>query len=126
MLFDRGDHGSVALVDWQVSGIGSGWYDIAYFLSSSVTTEVRRAIERDAIETYCHVVNSVKPGALTHDESWRSYRRAMLACFRVPIIAGAQLDLSNERSQRLSEVFLQRTLTAIDDLDAGEFLPTAS
>ncbi len=122
MFFDDGDDPGVALVDWQVSGVGSGLYDIAYFLSSSVTTEVRRSIERDALEMYREVVNSNRPGSLTADGCWRSYRQAMLACFRVPIIAGGQLDLTNERSRRLAEVFLQRTLTAMDDLDAGECL----
>lgn len=124
MFFDRGDNAGVALVDWQISGIGSGLYDVAYFLSSSVTTDVRRAIERDAIQTYRDVVYSACPGTLTADECWRSYRHAMLTCFRVPVIGGAQLDLSNERGRRLAEVFLRRTLTAIDDLDAGEFLLT--
>ncbi len=126
MFFDKSDNPGVALVDWQVNGIGSGLYDIAYFLSSSVGTDVRRRIERDAIEIYRDVVNSVRPGSLTGDGCWRSYREAMLTCFRVPIIAGAQLDLTNERSRRLGEVGLQRTLTAMDDLDVGEFLPSGA
>ncbi len=33
------------------------------------------------------------------------------------------LDLGDERGRRLAEVGLRRTLTAIEDLDAGEFLP---
>ena len=126
MFFDPDEHGDVAVVDWQVSGVGSALYDVAYFLSSSVATDIRRAIERDAIETYHDVVNSVLTGGPTLDECWRSYREAMLTCFRTPIIAGGQLDFSNDRGRRLAEVFLERTLTAIDDLDAGEFLPAES
>ena len=123
MFFDPDELGDVAVVDWQVSGVGSGLYDVAYFLSSSVTTDVRRNIEHDAIEAYTDIVSRATQGGLTLDECWRSYREATLTCFRVPIIAGGQLDLSSERSRQLAAVFLQRTLTAIDDLDAGEFLP---
>ena len=126
MFFDPDELGDVVVVDWQVSGVGSGLYDVAYFLSSSVTTDIRRNIEREATETYTDIVRSVTSGGPMFDECWRSYREAMLTCFRVPIIAGGQLDLSSERSQQLAAVFLQRTLTAIDDLDAGEFLPAVS
>ena len=37
----------VAAVDWQNSGIHSGLRDVTYFLSTSVTPETRRTIERD-------------------------------------------------------------------------------
>ena len=123
MFFDPASDLDVALVDWQVSNIGSGLYDVAYFLSSSIPTEMRRAIEHSAIRLYHEIVSRMTPDPFTFDECWRAYRQNMLGCFRVPVIAGAQLDFNNERSQQLARVFMQRTLTAIDDLEAGEFLP---
>ena len=123
MFFGAGHSDDFAVVDWQVCGISSGLYDVAYFLSSSVTTEVRREIEREALAEYHDIIRSTGAEDLTVAECWRSYRQNMLGCFLTPIIAGAQLDFTAARSRQLAEAFLQRTLTAIDDLDAKEFLP---
>ena len=112
-----------AAVDWQVCGVASGLQDVAYFLSSSVATEVRRQIERDALAEYHDGILSMGVENFSFTECWRSYRQNMLGCLRTPIIAGGQLDFTGDRSRQLAEVFLARTLTAIDDLDAHEFLP---
>lgn len=123
MFFGAGDTGDFAAVDWQVCGISGGLSDVAYFLSSSVSTEIRRKLERELVAQYHHIVRSMGANGYTFEECWRSYRRSALACFLTPIIAGGQLDLSNQRSKQLADVFLSRTLTAIEDLDAAEFLP---
>lgn len=112
-----------AVVDWQVCGISSGLYDVAYFLSSSVAPEVRREIERAALAEYHGIIRDMGAEDFTSEDCWRSYRQNMLGCFLTPIIAGAQLDFTAGRTRQLAEVFLTRTLTAIDDLDAREFLP---
>ena len=125
MFFGR-ESGEFAAVDWQVSGIASGLSDVAYFLSSSVSTAVRRQIERDVLTEYHGIVHASGVHDFTLEECWRSYRQNMLGCFRTPIIAGGQLDFTSDRSRQLADVFLQRTLTAIDDLNAKEFLPTQS
>ena len=122
-MFFGHDHEDFAAVDWQVSGIASGLSDVAYFLSSSVTTEVRREIERDVLTEYHGIVRASGVSDFTLEDCWRGYRQNMLGCFRTPIIAGGQLDFTSDRSRQLADVFLQRTLTAIDDLDAKEFLP---
>ena len=123
MFFGSDGTDDFAVVDWQVCGVRSGLYDVAYFLSSSVDEEVRRKVERAAVEGYAEVVRSLGVQHFTGEECWRSYRQNMLSCFQTPIIAGGSLDFSCERGQRLAEVFLSRTLTAIDDLDAREFMP---
>lgn len=118
-----GGNDDFAAVDWQVCGIASGLYDVAYFLSSSVAPQVRREIERDVLTEYHGVVRASGVADFTFEDCWRSYRQNMLGCFRTPIIAGGQLDFTDHRSRQLADVFLQRTLTAIDDLDARKFLP---
>ena len=123
MFFGAGDNGDFAVVDWQVCGIASGLRDVAYFLSSSVATEVRREIEREALAEYYDIIRSMGAEDFTFEQCWRSYRQNMLGCFLTPIIAGGQLDLTGDRSRQLAEVFLRRTLTAIEDLEAREFLP---
>ncbi len=113
-----------AAVDWQVCGVRNGLYDVAYFLSSSVPVETRRQIEVDALAEYHRVLVNMGVEDFTLEECWRSYRQNMLGCFQTLVIASGQLDLSSERSRQLAEAFVNRTLTAIDDVDAGEFLPT--
>lgn len=123
MFFGAGGDDDFAVVDWQVCGISSGLYDVAYFLSSSVAPEIRREVELEALAEYHQVLCSTGVADFTFEECWRSYRQVMLGCFLTPIVAGGQLDFSSDRSRQLAEVFLTRTLTAIDDLDAHEFLP---
>ena len=124
MFFGAGNTEGFAVVDWQVCGIASGLRDVAYFLSSSVATAVRREIEREALAEYHDIIRGMGAEDFTFAECWRSYRQNMLGCLQTPIIAGGQLDFASERSHQLAEVFLQRTLTAIDDLEAREFLPS--
>ena len=123
MFFGAGGVDDFAAVDWQVCGISSGLYDVAYFLTSSVASEVRREIEREALAEYHDIINAITSDGGTFEECWSGYRRNMLGCFLTPIIAGGQLDYTSDRSRQLAEVFLRRTLTAIEDLDAREFLP---
>ena len=123
MFFGADDSDDFAVVDWQVCGVRSGLYDVAYFLSSSVPIEVRRQVEAEAVAEYHDIVRSMGVTDFSAEECWNSYRQNMLSCFLTPIIAGGQLDFSDARGGQLADAFLTRTLTAIDDLDAAEFLP---
>ena len=116
----------IALIDWQVSGLGCGLYDVAFFLGASVTVEVRREIERDALQEYTDIVvetGGEKAQEFTFDECWRLYRSNMLGRLLVSIVVCGALDLKDERIKALAESGLHRTLTAIEDLRAAEFLP---
>ena len=125
-LFFGADPDDVALIDWQVSGLACGLYDVAYFLGASVTTEVRREIERDALREYTDiVVETGGSGArgFTFDECWRLYRSHMLGRLLISIIVCGGLDVSAGRTRALAESGLRRTLAAIEDLKAADFLP---
>ncbi len=126
MFFGADGSDDFAIVDWQVCGVRSGLYDVAYFLSSSVPVAVRREIEAEAVSEYHRVLMGMGVRDFTFEECWRSYRQNMLGCFQTPVIAGGQLDFSDARGRQLADVFLTRTLTAIDDLDAEEFLPDST
>ena len=47
----------------------------------------------------------------------------MLSCLIGPIFTCGSLDLSDEASRRTIEVGLGRTLAAVEELGAAEFLP---
>ena len=117
-----GEGGELAVLDWQVSGISGGFFDVAYFLTGSLMPEVRRTVEREAIEKYCEVVSKESGIPLGFPEGWDFYRQGVLSCLLTAVIVSGGLDLSVDRSNDLVVAGLKRTLQAIEELDADEFL----
>ena len=113
----------VRVIDWQNCGIHSGLRDVCYFLPTSVSPEVRRSIERDAVEAYHAALREAGVTGLTIEKCWLLYRNVMLTCLVGPIITCGGLDLRDENSRQMLEVGLARTLSAVEELDAVEFLP---
>ncbi|MCY4482521.1 MAG: phosphotransferase [Spirochaetaceae bacterium] len=125
LLFDPGDAAKPAVVDWQGCGFGSGLYDVAYFLGTSVSVDDRRRIERQVVQEYHDIVCRHGAKSLSLDDCWRSYRQNMLSSV-VPCILGCGgMEMADPRMLDLAKVGLHRILTAVEDLDAGEFLPTS-
>jgi hypothetical protein len=123
MFFGAADPGEFAVIDWQASGIGSGLYDLAYFLAGSVRSEDRRSVESSAIEEYHDIVSGLGAADLTLADCRRSYRRHMLDTLVVHVLGCAGLRSADEEGRRLTSEVMRRVLTAVEDLDAGEFLP---
>ncbi len=118
---DGGDE--IAMIDWQVSGLRSPLFDVAYFLVGSVTTEVRRQIEREVLEEYTEIIGEMGVQGFTFEECWRLYREHSLANLLVSVLACGGLALEDEARRRMVELGLQRVLAAIEDLDGGACLP---
>lgn len=120
LFFD--DNGECAAVDWQVSGTSNGFFDLAYFLTGSLEPATRREVERKAVRNYCEVLSDSLPTPITFEEGWELYRQAILACLFTSVIVTGELDLSVDRSNELVVEGFKRTLTAIEELNSGEFL----
>ncbi len=118
---DGGDE--IAMIDWQVSGLRSPLFDVAYFLVGSVTTEVRRQIEREVLEEYTEIIGGMGVQGFTFEECWRLYREHSLANLLVIVLACGGLALKDEARRRVVEVGLQRVLAAVEDLDGGACVP---
>ncbi len=118
-----GDNEDFAVIDWQISAIHSGLYDVAYFLATSVTSDVRRQVEREAVMEYHEIVRGMGAGDFTFEECWGLYRSNVLGRLITAVIACGGLDLNDKRSYELTEISLQRTLAAIEDMGAGELIP---
>lgn len=123
MFFDAGGGDEVALIDWQVSCLGNGLYDVAYFLGGSVPVEIRRRIERDALGEYRDIVCGMGAPGFSFEDCWQLYRQSVLSLLLPTIIICGGLDLGDDRMRRLVETGVRRTLAAIEDLDAAECLP---
>lgn len=113
---EPGDPPLTAL-DWQVSGIGRGAYDVAYFLSQSLATDTRRSCEPELIDRYLDRLDAHGidyPAA----EFARDYRLSTAWCFTYPVLAAGLVDLANERQRDLIRAMLSGAVAAIDDHDA--------
>ena len=118
---DGGDE--IAIIDWQVIGLRCPLFDVSYFLVGSVTTEVRRQIEREVLEEYTEIIGEMGVEGFTFEACWRLYREHSLANLLVTVLACGGLTLEDEGRRRVVEVGLQRVLTAVEDLDGGECMP---
>ena len=123
MFFGAGATDDFAVIDWQACGPGPGLYDVAYCLGGSVDARVRRQIEREALKEYHDVVRRMGAGNFAFEDCWRRYRQNMLGVLVPLVLACGVVDLNDQRLRDLAEVGLERVLAAIEDLDAGEFLP---
>ena len=123
MMFGRDRADDLAVVDWQSWGLGCGMFDVAYLLGSSVSTEHRRRIERRAVETYHDIVCGLGMKNYTLDDCWQSYRQNMLGPLLYYVMGCGTLSLDDTDRLKVAKTSLIRVLTAIDDLDSGEFMP---
>ena len=112
----------VAAVDWQICGYGRGPYDVAYFLSQSLVPEERKANESSIVRAYHDTLVSHGVSGYSFEECWDDYRKATLFVSVYPLNAGS-VDLVNDRAVSLMRTTLGRSMAAIRDLDALEFLP---
>lgn len=123
MFFEPDDPAHIALIDWQISGLGSGLYDVVYFLAGSVPTEVRRKIEIEVLREYHEGLCEAGVKDFKFEECWQSYRRYALSMFPLLVIACGGLNSADKQRHQLLEVVLLRLLTTMEDLEAVEFLP---
>ncbi len=123
LFFAEDGSDEVAVIDWQVSGRNCGLYDVAYFLVANLTIDVRRQIEREVVEEYHDIVQRAGVTDFTLAECWHWYRRNALAPLLTIVLVCGGLDLTDERSRRLAEIGLARSLAAVEDLDVEDFLP---
>jgi hypothetical protein len=107
------DHNELVVVDFQIAGTGSGGYDLAYFISQSVASEVRRPHHREIVGRY---VAALEARGVRRDRRtvWDDYRAALLVCLVYPIAAFRSWDSQNERGRALIKRMLSRAANAIE------------
>jgi aminoglycoside phosphotransferase (APT) family kinase protein len=110
---------AVGFLDWQVVQRGQGMRDVTYFLANSVTSELRRAHERDLLASYVAALaehrdaGSAAPFAF--DEAWRQYRLHALYAWIAAVVTAAAATFQAEPIVRAG---LARAAAAVLDLDS--------
>jgi aminoglycoside/choline kinase family phosphotransferase len=113
----------VAALDWQITGTGRGAYDVAYFLSQSLVPELRKELEHDLVRAYHDTLVAAGVQGYPFEACWEDYRLATLFVSVYPLNAGS-VDLVNERAVELFSAMLDRSVSAILELDALELMPS--
>ena len=120
LLFGDGPD-PVAAVDWQTVTLGLPGRDLAYFLATGLTTELRRQHEERLVERYHSALAA--HGVTDHplEQCWDDYRFGMLQGPLITIVGAAY----GEVTDRGDEMFLAmsaRSCAAIRDLGTLDLL----
>lgn len=114
--------GSIALVDFQLTGAGSGAYDLAYFVTQSLEVDVAEAHERELFDLWSAELGA---GGVPPDDlgrTWEDYCTAALFCLVYPVVASRGMDLSDPRQRELIDSMMRRFDRAVRELDLVSLL----
>ncbi|MGZ7011126.1 MAG: phosphotransferase family protein [Ilumatobacteraceae bacterium] len=121
LMFAGPDGGAtIAAVDWQTPGHGSGTSDVSYFLGAGVMPDVRCQIERRLVDEYGQALAGYGV-AVDPDQLWHHYRRDAYGGVVMAVIA-SQIVGSNSRSEAMFAAMATRHLQHVLDLDCESLL----
>ncbi len=113
----------LAVIDWQISSRGRGVFDVAYFTAGTLPPADRKREEMNLLRKYHQVLVEHGVRGYDFDQCVEDYRASILFCLIYSVVAIPNVDLTNERGVELFTTIMERTVSAIDDLNAGELLP---
>ena len=123
MLFGQApEHDSLLVVDFQGALKGNGIHDVAYLLSHSAKTEVRREHERNLIERYSSGLINAGVKDYSFEKAWNDYRIGVLYSWTVAVVIAGTMDPANDRGFAWMSKMVERNGTAINDLDCLSLL----
>ncbi len=123
MFADEFGDDALAAVDWQISGRGSGLYDIAYLICNSVPQDFRREAEKQLLLDYHNTLLEMGVADYSFDDCWHDYRMAVLCGMFVAIYTAGGMELGNERGVQLARAISRRVDAAVNELAVGDLIP---
>lgn len=117
-----GPDGTVKMIDFQASSKGGGAYDVGYFLSQNLATDVRRAHEDELLRTYHEALISGGATQYSFDQLRADYRVGVLYGWIIPVFAVGTLDSSSERAVALWTEVIERSQAAMRDHGVANLL----
>ncbi len=120
LLFDPDDN--VVLLDFQLTGQGSGSYDLAYMITQSLAPELAAEHEADLFARYAAALIASGVAEAETADLWDRYREAALFCLVYPVVAARGMDLSDERQFRLIDNMNTRFARAVDQLSLADLM----
>ncbi|WP_179469758.1 phosphotransferase [Mycolicibacterium vinylchloridicum] len=115
------DGARLKVIDLQFMAHGAGAVDVAYLISQSLPTEVRRDAGDEAlVREYLDRFRTSGGDDYAFDDAWRQYRAATAYWIVIPTILLTGWDTMAPRSQALCLALVDRAVAAIDDTAAYE------
>lgn len=113
-----GPAGEVTVIDWQTITTGNPLRDIAFLLSTSLSTDDRRRHERGIVASYHRALVTAGVRDYTLDECWNDYVGNLIQAPLI-IVFGSAAAQPTERGNAMFDAMLSRSAAAIDDLTPG-------
>lgn len=104
------------LFDWQVAAQGPGLKDLAYFASTSLDPDTRRAIERDLVDTYLAALAAASRPRLDRGRAWDDYRMLAVTGYTAAAVTSAFSE--RLQGEAVTRAGLDRAAQAVSDLDS--------
>ncbi len=122
LLFDQHAGGvAVTVVDWQTVGVGCAAQDVAYFLGSSFTPELRRELEPQLLANYLTQLQRRGVTDYSFDQLWADYRRYAYAGYLMAVIASILVEQTPRGDDMFMLMAMRHGQQAID-LDSAATL----
>lgn len=113
------DAGPVGVCDWQVGLQGSWAHDYGYLMATALSTEDRRAWERELLAFYLERLEAGGGPRLSADAAWLAYRRALFYPYFAWVYTLGRSRLQPRfQPDEVSLAMIGRVAAAIDDLGA--------
>jgi hypothetical protein len=122
LLFDAQGADAPIALDWQAISRGPGVFDVAYFLSGALDAGASGEEERELVRGYHEAL--VAGGVKGYDLATclRDYERSMLLMLH-RLVAIDTMDLGNERGVDLIDLWVDRIVRRVRDVDLDAALP---
>jgi hypothetical protein len=117
IVFVQGADGrpSAWLIDWQCAGVDDPQFDLAYFLTGSLSVEDRRACERGLIARHARVLAEADP-TYTEAAALEAYRRGIVSGLQATVGAAVAIP-STPSTDALLLALVRRNCAAVRDWD---------
>ncbi len=122
-LFFTGDPDvPLIAVDWQLISVAKGVKDFTYFVTQSLRPDDRAAHEEGLLRIWLDQLHADGVGGYEFEQAWVDYRLSVAWAFVYPVIATSTLDPADVRGAALTRSMMERSIAAIEHLDALELL----
>lgn len=110
-------------LDWQLVRTGEGISDVAYFLATALSPEIRRLHEANLLSSYVRILMNNGVAGIDLASQLQRYRAHLVYPFEAMLVTlaiGGMMDLESNLE------LIRRTVAAVEDLDAFAVMPTCS
>ena len=117
MMFGATEEEKFFVVDWQFMKRGCGIWDVAYFLSQSLTQEDRKATEMSILHGYLKILDDYGVQNYSFDNAMFDYRLSLIRRFGNLVTTIAAMPFPDEQIRMHVDVLLPRIISALLDHD---------